>query len=227
MVEKRIFVFFGSDYLSKKNKISAIQSSLASFGIQPHNTFVLYCPDLSQNTACFDFDTIGFAPRLFIFKNFQLCPEDLKKHLCEHSLRVNREDYFFFDYDLDLIQESSLREDCLFQKILEQAVVYRFGRSNRVYSLFQGFAYAFKRRNLEGCLFYLEELFIPASRKEQEEIALKVIGYLTKNIPLGVTRGGLSHTYYLWWADRALKETNLPARSVLSALLCRMLNGSS
>lgn len=221
---EKIFLVAGSDFFQRKLAINNIKKRILSKHPSQLNFFTLYSKelkpsDLEKQIFTFSFD----AHRLLVFKGASNLSASVKKFLITNFEKIATHNYLIFEIEKKFSQlqaDKKFISDSFFSMLTKKATILRVTSEFNDVSI-EDFKRCIRRNDLSNSLYTIERLF--KARPKDKGLGPQVLGILTYNA--SYARDPLrkkESLYYIWEADRAMKERGHDARLVIETLLVRL-----
>jgi len=222
-LQKNLFVLLGNDPQYKKIQIDKIRASLLK--ADPSLACVsFYCQESDQSTLRQDLENLSFSARIFLFRNAQDMPPEVKEYCAGVVKRKDQKDFFVFDFDLEISQRERLEADAFFSVLFALSPPYKLAGGRREFSL-RDLAGALRRNSQAESLRILKALF---ERQRAPKIAMQVLGLAVRMFEqVRDPQRRRQALRDIFQADRAIKEGRLDPQTTLEILILRLLKTSS
>ena len=157
MVKKNAFAILGKDSNSKKFQTEKIKS-LLSKDHPDIGTILFFCKEAPSCDIRKEIENFSFSQRLFIFKDSQLLPEDLRSYMLGVLNSKPRGDYFIFDFDVESQTRQDLDKDKFFSFLFKINPPFKIAGRNTEVTL-RDLAFALRNNSAKESLTITAKLF--------------------------------------------------------------------
>lgn len=220
MVRKNVFVVLGKDERSKKEKVERIKS-LINQREPSLNIFHFLAEEISLEEFQKELKNFSFQRRLFIFRNSERLSPQVKNYLLKVIDDREVEDFFIFDFGVDLEEREKLQQnDTFFSLLFKISPPFKTGEPFLKTFSFKDLSQALRKRLTGRALIILSSLL---KRGKKEELSLQVLGMMVRIFvdfaPASCREKNLKHIFE---AERLIKEEGVLPSLVLELLIIKL-----
>ncbi|MBN3039784.1 MAG: hypothetical protein JW867_01515 [Candidatus Omnitrophica bacterium] len=224
-IKTRAFLICGNDFYARKRAIENIKTRILKGKAGLLNTSVVFSKEIELKEFQENLLTRSLHDiQLFIFKDFLELPLLARNFLSENIKKILAAGFLIFESEKDyyfVAKELARAKDRLFSVLLKGLPPVRAGFSKRDLSIYD-FIKSFERKDLQGCLYVLENLY--AQSPKQNQFGPQLIGVIVNNISKSAkSKQKQVCLSYVWDADRSIKEGGKDSRLILQTLLVKLL----
>jgi len=216
--QKNVFVLLGKDPNFKKIQLGRIRTPLLKE--DPDIATIYFFPqDLSLFSLQKELQNLSLSGRLFIFKNSELLPAEVKTYLAKFLKDGRLINFYIFDFDVEVRLREDLEKDGFFSFLFKMNPPYKIAGAAKSYSL-TDLAGALRRNSQEGALIILSRLF---KKHKRQKISMQSLGLIVK-LFLEVKDRRLKRRYlnHIFETDRLIKEGMLDPHTALEILIIKL-----
>lgn len=220
-IRERVFLVVGIDFSQRKLAIDNIKKRTKSSELF---TLTFHSKEINDKDLQQIFSFSFEKERIVIFKDAYNLPISVKDFLFKNLKKITSVNYIILEIEKDyysLRKEKKIVSDSFFNFIFEKACVFKISSYSRSVSL-NDFSKSIRKHDYSFAIYILEKLFQAGAK--DKELGLQILGIIVGEISYLRNHPRREKSfYYLWEADRAIKEKGLNSRFAIEVLLSKLL----